>query len=106
MFAKAKDWASSRAAQEWLRSRISRYAELKSLEIDSVGKTIELVVMPHGEPRDVTVRIEKYEVTSTGDRRFVRVLESSSSHEWVANLMADHLHGKTFEIPRFAAAMI
>jgi hypothetical protein len=106
MFAKAKDWASSRTAQEWLRGRIARYAELKELAIDSRNKTVDVVLCPHGEHRDVKVRIEKYEVITRGETRLVRVLASSSSHTWVANLMADFLEGRTIEVPRFAAALL
>jgi len=106
MFNKAKDWASSKAASQWLRGAIGKYAELKDFEIDSAEKKIRLLLRPKGENEDIELRIDRYEIirNDAGDRVLISAV--NCSREWIRLVAADHLVGKEFGIPKMAAKLL
>ncbi len=101
-----KDWLLSKALQAFLRERLSRYGELKSLSVDSRERSIDLIVRPHGEPGDVRVKVTRYSVHKHEGKCLLTIEESTASRTWVARLLEDYLHGRSFEIPPIAAAVL
>lgn len=101
-----KDWLLSKALHAFLRERLSRYGELKSLAVDSRKRSIELVVRPHGEPDDVRVHVLRYSVLKQDGKCLLTIEESTASRTWMARLLEDYLHGRSFEIPPIAAAVL
>ena len=106
MFTAAKDLMSSKAAKAYANNLVSRYGTVDELTIDSKRRRIELVVSLNGEVSPVGVTIEKYQVVPEGGKTFVEVLDSSCTRPWLQAAMRDHLHGRRFELPSWAAAAL
>lgn len=106
MFSAAKDLMASQAAKAYANNLISRYGCVDDLKIDSKRSRIEVVVSLNGEVGPVGVTIEKYQKIEESGRTFVEVLDSSCTRPWLQAAMRDHLHGRRFEIPSWAAAAL
>lgn len=101
-----KDWLVSKALKAYLRERVARYAELKSLSIDSREKSFDVVIQPHGELTDVHVTVTKYSVVQREGKHFLTIDASTASRPWLSHLLEDYLHGRSFEIPPLAAVVL
>lgn len=106
MFSAAKDLMSSRAAKAYANNLISRYGSVEELTIDSKRRRIEVVVDLKGEANPIGVTIEKYDVVQDAGKTFVAVVDSSCTRPWLQAVMRDHLHGRRFEVPSWAAAAL
>lgn len=101
-----KDWLLSKALKTFVHERIARYGELTSLSVDSRQKTIDIIVRPHGELSDVHLRVEKYSIVQREGKHLLTIDASTSSRPWITHLLEDYLHGRTFEVPPIAAAIL
>jgi hypothetical protein len=106
MFSAAKDMMSSKAAKTYANNLIARYGSVEELSIDSRRHRIEVVVMLNGEVSPIGVTVEKYQVLQQNGRTFLEVLDSSCTRPWLQAAMRDHLHGRKFELPSWAAAAL
>lgn len=106
MFGAAKDLMTSKAARAYINNAISKYGAVEDLAIDSSRGRIEFVCRLNGEVSPIGVTIEKYRVESDGDRRFIQVLQSAATRPWLDAVMRDHLNGRRFELPPWAAAAL
>jgi len=106
MFTIFKDWGVGKVAETWLRGTIGKYAELKTLSIDSRVKKLLVVIRPKGEPDDIEVKIDQYCLSSEGEKSFVTVSHVHCSREWIRLIAIDHLVGKKIEIPGAAAKLL
>ncbi len=97
---------SSTAAKAYANNLISRYGSIDDLTIDSKRRRIEVVVRLNGEVSPVGVTIEKYALQPEGGKTFIQVLDSSCTRPWLQAAMRDHLHGRRFELPGWAAAAL
>ncbi len=106
MFGAAKDLMTSRAARAYINNVIGRYGEVDDLSIDSARRRIDFVCRLNGEISPIGVTIEKYEVEEEDGKKFIAVRDSSSTRPWLQAVMRDHLHGRRFEVPSWAAAAL
>lgn len=106
MFSAAKDLMSSKAAKAYANNLISRYGSVDELSIDSKRQRVEVLVQLNGEVNPIGVTIEKYQVAQAGGKTFVEVVDSSCTRPWLQAVMRDHLHGRRFEVPGWAAAAL
>lgn len=106
MFSTAKDLFTSKAAKAWLNERIAPYGEIKELKIDSKRNRVEVVCDLQGEVSPIGVTIEKYLLEAKDGKTFLSVLDSSATRPWLQAAMRDHLHGRRFEVPSWAAAAL
>lgn len=106
MFTAAKDLMSSKAAKAYANNLIGRYGSVDDLTIDSKRQRIEVMVRLNGEASPIGVTIEKYELQQAGGKTFLAVADSSSTRPWLQAVMRDHLHGRRFELPSWAAAAL
>lgn len=106
MFAAAKDAIASQAARTYLNGQIARYGHVRELRIDSRAKTVAAVCELQGEAEQVVVRIDGYRLETEGEQRFVLVTACSCSRPWLENLLVDHVRGRRFKLPAWAAAML
>jgi len=106
MFAAAKDLMTSQAAKSYVNGLIERYGKLEEFRIDSRRSRIELICTLNGEASAIGVTIEEYRVELLGDKKYVMVLDSSATRPWLQAAMRDHLHGRKFEVPSWAAAAL
>ena len=106
MFSAAKDLMSSKAAKAYANNLIARYGTVDELSIDSKRRRIDVLVNLNGEASPIGVTIEKYQLLQDSGRTFVEVLDSSCTRPWLQAAMRDHLHGRRFEVPSWAAAAL
>jgi hypothetical protein len=106
MFSAAKDLMTSKAAKAYVNDFIKRYGRVDDLTIDSKRNRIEVVCVLNGEVSPIGVTVEKYRVEQKEGRTVFQVLDSSATRPWLQAVMRDHLHGKKFELPPWAAAAL
>lgn len=106
MFSAAKDMMTSKAAKAYANNLIGRYGAVDELTIDSRRNRVEVVVRLNGEVSPIGVTIEKYQVVPENGKTFLEVLDSSCTRPWLQAVMRDHLHGRRFELPSWAAAAL
>jgi len=106
MLGAAKDLMTSKAAKAWANNFIERYGRVDELKIDSKRNRIEVVVTLNGEVSPIGVTIEKYLVETKNGKTFLEVLDSSATRPWLQAVMRDHLHGRRFEVPGWAASAL
>jgi hypothetical protein len=106
MFSAAKDLMSSKAARAYANNLISRYGSVEDLSIDSKRRRIDVKVSLNGEVSPIGVTIEKYQLVQDAGKTFVEVVDSSCTRPWLQSVMRDHLHGRRFEVPGWAAAAL
>lgn len=106
MFSAAKDLMTSKAAKAYVNDFIKRYGQVDELNIDSKRHRIEVVCRLKGEVSAIGVTIEKYRVDRSGEKPMLEVIDSSATRPWLQAVMRDHLHGRRFELPPWAAAAL
>lgn len=106
MFGAAKDLMTSKAARAYLNNVISRYGEVQDLKIDSSKRRIDVVCRLNGEVSPIGVTIERYQIEEEGPKKFVQILDSKATRPWLQAVLQDHLHGRRFEVPSWAAAAL
>lgn len=106
MFSAAKDMMTSRAAKAYINDFIRNYGSVEELTIDSKRQRIDVTCTLHGEVSAISVTIEKYHVERREGKTFFRVVDTSATRVWMQAAMRDHLHGRSFELPSWAAAAL
>jgi hypothetical protein len=106
MFSAAKDMMTSKAAKAYVNDIIARYGRVNDLQIDSKRNRIDVTCELNGEVSPIGLTIEKYRVDTEGGKKFISVLDSSCTRPWLQAVMRDHLHGRRFEVPPWAAAAL
>ncbi len=106
MFKALKDSIASNAALLHCNRLISRYGALKELRIDSARRRMEAVFHLEGETAPVAVTVEKYEIVEEKGRKFFRVVECRCARPWIQNVIEDHVYGRKFPLPHWAAAIL
>jgi hypothetical protein len=104
MFSAAKDMMTSKAAKSYVNDFIKAYGRLEELSIDSKRRRIDLKCHLTGEVSPIGLTIEKYQIEQKGGKTFITVLDSSATRPWMQAAMRQHLHGREFEVPSWAAA--
>ena len=106
MFSAAKDLMTSKAAKAYVNDFIKRYGHVDELNIDSKRNRIEVVCHLKGEVSPIGVTIEKYQLNKDGHKAVFQVLDSSATRPWLQAVLRDHLHGRKFDLPPWAAAAL
>lgn len=106
MFSAAKDLMTSKAAKAYANNVIARYGRVTALEIDSKRCRIDVTCELNGETSPIGVTIEKYQVEAAGEKTYIEVIDSSCTRPWLQAVMRDHLHGRKFMVPSWAASAL
>lgn len=97
---------TSKAAKAYVNDHIKRYGRVDELRIDSKRRRIDVSCTLNGEVNAIGVTIEKYRIEHDGGKTFIEVLDSSATRPWMQTAMRDHLHGRKFAVPAWAAAAL
>jgi hypothetical protein len=106
MFSAAKDMMTSKAARAYANNFIGAYGSVEELAIDSKRNRVEVTVRLNGEVTPIGITVEKYRLDRENGKAFLEVLDSSCTRPWLQAVMRDHLHGRRFELPSWAAAAL
>jgi len=106
MFNSLKDRVTSKAARMHCNQLLARYGTVQDLHIDSARRSMEIVCLLKGETSPITVTVERYEITDAGGEKSVHIEASHCSRPWVQHFLEDHLYGRKFPLPAWAAAAL
>jgi hypothetical protein len=106
MFNALKDKFTSKAARLYCNNLLARYGAVQELRIDSARQRMEVVCLLEGEAAPIAVTVEKYEITDEGGEKFVHVAATRCSRPWVQHFLEDHVYGRKFPLPSWAAAVL
>jgi hypothetical protein len=106
MFSAAKDMMTSKAARAYANNFIAAYGAIDDLTIDSTRNRVEVTLRLNGEVSPIGITIEKYRLDQENGKAFLEVLDSSCTRPWLQAVMRDHLHGRRFAVPSWAAAAL
>src|SRR5476651_2357962 len=101
-----KDKVTSKAARLHCNTLLARYGTVQELRIDSARQTMEVVCLLEGETVPIAVTVDKYEITEAGGGRFVHVAATHCARPWIQHFLEDHIHGRKFPLPAWAAAVL
>jgi len=101
-----KDRVTSNAARLHCNNLLARYGTVQELCIDSARQRMEIVCLLEGETAPIAVTVEKYEITNEGGKKFIHIAASRCSRPWVQHFLEDHIHGRKFPLPTWAAAVL
>ncbi len=92
--------------REYFNRNYKSLGTMTTLQIDSTNKRATLDLELKGETQPLRVTINRYELTSTGDKIFLEIKEFSTSREWINFLAGGLLKGRKFEVPEIAKAVL
>ena len=108
LLASAKNAAAQAALRHLLEKHAGPYAELREVKVDTKARTISAVLRPKGpDERDLDLTLG-YALVMHGktEMKALEVTQAESTRPWVQDLARDHLVGRTFELPKAAAALL
>jgi hypothetical protein len=100
------DSAVAWGAREYFNQRYRSLGQMTTLQIDSANKKATFELDLKGETQPLHITIDRYELTSTGDKTFVEFKEFKTSREWINLVAGDFLKGKKFEVPDLMKALL
>jgi hypothetical protein len=101
-----KDKFTSKAAQAHCNTLLARYGNVTELRIDSAQRRMEVVCQLEGEASPIAVTVERYEITDERGEKFVHVAATRCARPWVQHFLEDHIYGRKFPLPSWAAAAL
>ena len=101
-----KDKIASAAARAHGNTLFARYGEVTELRIDSEKRCVEIVCLLQGETESIAITIEKYEITDVDGEKFVHVAATRCARPWLQHFLEDHIYGRKFPLPSWAAAAL
>ena len=106
MISAFKDRVASQAARLHCNKLLARYGAVKELRIDSARRRMEVVCLLEGETAPIAVTVEKYEITDEAGKKFVHIATTRCARPWVQHFLEDHVYGRKFPLPSWAAAAL
>ena len=100
------DSAVALGVREYFNSRHGAWGTMTALRIDTKNKKAALDLELKGETLPLNVNVERYELTTVGDKTFIEIVEINTSREWVNVLARDFLQDKKFEVPEAVRAIL
>lgn len=101
-----KDKLTSQAARAHCNTLLARYGEVQELRIDSARRRMEVVCLLEGETASIAVTVERYEITDERGEKFVHIATTRCARPWVQHFLEDHIYGRKFPLPSWAAAAL
>ncbi len=99
MFGKMKDAALSKSVKAALNRYMKEYGKMLKLELDSKSKKVMMEVMLEGEKEPLRVEVERYELTESDGKHYLKIYGIHTSRAWINTVAATYLEGKAFEVP-------
>lgn len=94
-----KDVSASLVARKMIEKRFSRYGSIRQLSLDSKSRRLHLEVMLAGETEPISLDVQRYELIKTAEGSAIVIREAVASREWINQLLADLVIGRSFSLP-------
>lgn len=96
----------NRGAREYFNYHYPTLGIMTTLQIDSVHQRATLDLELKGETQPLHIVIDRYELTTVGDKTFIELKELNTSREWINVLAKEFLKGKKFEVPEAVRSVL
>jgi hypothetical protein len=93
-------------AREYFNHRYAPFGIMTTLQIDSTAKKASMDLELKGESQPLRVTINRYELSTVGDKTLIEIKELQTSREWINLLAEQFLKGKKFEVPEIVKAVL
>ena len=100
------DSAVALGVREYFNRRHGTWGTLTALQIDTKKQKAILDLELKGETRPLHITVERYELTTTGDKNFIEIKEFNTSREWLNVLAREFLKGEKLEVPEAVGAIL
>ncbi|MDB6112491.1 MAG: hypothetical protein JWR69_4241 [Pedosphaera sp.] len=100
------DSAVAWGAREYFNVRYQSLGHMTTLQIDSANKKASLDLDLKGETQPLHITINRYELSTAGDKTLIEIKEFTTSREWINQVAAGFLKGKKFEVPEVVKALL
>jgi hypothetical protein len=100
------DSAVAWGAREYFNHRYQSLGQMTTLQIDSANKKASFDLELKGESQPLHITINRYELTTTGDKTLIEIKEFHTSREWINVVAGNFLKGKKFEVPEVVKALL
>jgi hypothetical protein len=101
-----KDAAVSAAIKMHAGRYLSRYGEIRHVEVDSSNRSIEMDILLKGESVSIILRTAQYEIISENGESLFIPHDVSASREWIDSLAKEHIQDLPFRIPAALAKIL
>lgn len=101
-----KDSALALSLKAFVNDKLNEYGEVIDVTIDSAVNRLTARAMLKGERDPVTVIVERYELETEGDNRYIKLKTFSSSRSWLTQLLNKLLADKRYKIPAAVAKLL
>ena len=106
MLAAAKDRLAGEAARAYLNARMRRYGRVERLRLDSRERRITFEVRLEGEAEPISVEVLSYRLEPHEGQPHVTVLAVKSTRPWIELALAEHVVGRPWPVPSWAAGAL
>ena len=100
------DSAAVWAVRRYFNHRYEPIGQMTTLQIDAAKKSATFEFELKGETQPLRVSINRYEVTTAGDKTILEIKEFETSREWINYVAREFLRGRKFEVPEVARAVL
>jgi len=94
-----KDGALAMTIKAFVNDRFKEYGEVLDCVISTADNRLTLRAMLHGERDPVTATVERYDIETEGEDRYIKLLQFTSSRAWLTLLLNKLFGGKRYKIP-------
>ncbi|MCX7069540.1 MAG: hypothetical protein NTW01_00900 [Gammaproteobacteria bacterium] len=101
-----KDGALALSLKAFVNDKLSAYGEIVDVTIDTAVNRLTARAMLKGERDPVTVTVERYEIESEGEERFIKLKTFTSSRSWLTQLLNKLLADKRYKIPTAVSKLL
>jgi len=100
------DSAAAWAVRQYLNHRYEPIGKMTTLQIDAAKKTATFDLDLKGETQPLRITVNRYELSTVGDKTFVEIKDFTTSREWINYIAREFLKGRKFEVPEVAKAVL
>ena len=106
LVSRARDVALEKALLMWLRPRLKRYGDLRSLDLDSSTQTVSASILLSGEELPLVVSEARYRLERNGEQALLVLFGLKLSKPWLQNLIEDQAPEIRLRVPDLVAALL
>ena len=99
MFSSLKNRAITTGLKVAINSKISKYGQITTLDLDTKSKSISMDLELLGESEVVSLTVDSYKIDINSTRSEITLYGIHTNKEWLDMLASDFIVGKTFTIP-------
>lgn len=101
-----KDSALALSLKAFVNDRFKEFGEVVDCSINTADSRLTVRAMLKGERDPVTAIVERYELQVEGEDRYIKLMEFSSSRDWLTLLLNKLFSGKRYKLPSAVAKLL